>query len=106
MRKGTQVVHCCCLCLQEVADWDTLVQEAEQFSSSEPAAAGVATPGLDAVEPADIAELKKMHEDLHRHLTIQAGTWNIYTEFTQPSKECQHGKDIAHSRTSTAPRVP
>ncbi|GAB4818836.1 hypothetical protein N2152v2_005882 [Parachlorella kessleri] len=56
---------------KEVADWDTLVQEAEQFSS-ETAAAGVATPGSEAAEPADIAELKKMHEDLHRHLTIQA----------------------------------
>lgn len=51
------------------------MEEAEQYSGEpEEAALEVATPESDATEPADVAELKKMHADLHRHLTMQVSS--------------------------------
>lgn len=61
--------------LQEIADWERLVQEAEQYSG-EPgtgaeAAGEAGSPESVAAEPAEVAALRKMHVDLHRHLTMQ-----------------------------------
>ena len=76
------LMRCCrAWCAQEVAGWEALVAEAEAYGGEAGDAAALAaeagSPDSDAAEPADIAELRQVHADLHRHLTMQASAAGV-----------------------------